>query len=195
MERCQSKFRWAGLAVLLAVAMTTLSGCTYLRALRPSVLEQAEPPVVRLVNHLPQVDRPNEALVARVYATGGLTHAKVGEDGVMRDEIWARPDQLIWTPAIIVMPTGGDIVLTVHNPGEAKHAALMPSNGGQQLLLLPPHTSGKVRLTLDEPGFYWFGCPVANHFGRNMFGFIFVEGYVPEEARLDRPPQPQPEGD
>lgn len=172
-----------------------LSGCAYVRLARPAVIEQAEPPVARLVNHLPQVDRPNEALVARIYATGGLTRAKLDDNGLMHDEIWARPGQMIWTPALIVMPQGGDIELTFHNPDTMQHAAFMPSNGGHQLIELPPKTSGRVRLSLNEPGFYWFGCPVANHFGRNMFGFILVEGYVPPEARLDRPPQPQPRED
>jgi PQQ system protein len=48
---------------------------------------------------------------------------------------------------------------------------------------------------LDAPGLYWFGCPVGNHAGRGMLGFLFVEGDVPPEARLDRPPQPQPTED
>ncbi|MCW8193653.1 copper oxidase [Proteobacteria bacterium 005FR1] len=189
----QATRHFARLPLLALVA--TLSACDYLRLLRPSVLEQAEPPVVALVNKLPDVDRPNEAVIARIYATGGLTHAAVGEDGVMRDEIWARPLQLIWTPAIIVMPKGGELELTVHNPGKSRHAAYLPNNGGHMLLELPPGTSGRARIELDEPGFYWFGCPVANHFGRNMFGFILVEGDVPMEARLDRPPQPLPPED
>lgn len=172
-----------------------LSGCEYTRLLRPSVLEQVEPPVARLVNYLPKIDRPNENLVARIYATGGLTHVKTGDDGIMRDEIWARPGQMIWTPSLIVMPRGGELELTFHNPDDAHHMAFMPSHGGRKLLDLPPKTSGRIRLSLDAPGFYWFGCPVANHFGRNMFGFILVEGSVPPEARLDRPPQPQPRGD
>ena len=178
--------------LLLVTAALVLVGCEYARVLRPSVLEQAEPPLVRLVNHLPRVDRPNEALVARIYASGGLSHAEAGEDDVWRDEIWARPGQLIWTPSIIVMPTGGEIELTFHNPDDTPHIALMPSNGGEKLLELPPKSSGRITLSLNAPGFYWFGCPVANHMGRNMFGFILVEGEVPPEARLDRPPQPQP---
>lgn len=179
---------------LLLVALT-LSGCEYARLGRPSVVEQLEPPVVRLVNELPQVDRPNEALVTRIYATGGLARATLDDDGIMRGEMWARPAQLIWTPAIMVMPEGGRLELTVHNPDRVKHAAFMPSNGGHRLLELPPRTSGRIAIELDAPGFYWFGCPVGNHAGRGMLGFIFVEGDVPREARLDRPPQPQPPED
>lgn len=186
--------RYAAIVAVVA-AGAVLAGCSYLRLARPSVIEQAEPPLVRLVNHLPELDRPNEALVARIYATGGLTRARVGDDGVMRDEVWARPGQMIWTPAIVVLPRGGDIEITFHNPDEMTHKALMPSNGGMQLLELPPKTSGTITLSLNEPGFYAYGCPVANHYGRNMFGFILVEGEVPRHARLDRPPQPQPRED
>lgn len=172
-----------------------LSGCEYFGVLRPSVVEQLEPPVVRLLNVLPEVDRPNEAVIARLFATGGLTQAEMGADGVMRDEIWARPGQFIWTPSLIVMPQGGELEITFHNPDEGHHMAYMPSNGGRQVLELPPQTSGNIRLNLNEPGLYWFGCPVANHAGRNMLGFILVEGNVPEAARLDRPPQSQPQED
>jgi PQQ system protein len=181
--------------LLIGLVAVVVTGCEYVRLLRPAVLEQAEPPVVRLVNHLPRLDRPNEALVSRIYASGGLSFAELGDDGVMRVEVWARPEQLIWTPAIVVMPRGGEIELTFHNPDRTHHAAFMPSNGGHKLLELPPKTSGRIRLSLNEPGFYWFGCPVENHFGRNMFGFILVEGDVPAEAMLDRPPQPEPPED
>lgn len=53
--------------------------------LRPSVISQLNPDVVRLVNELPAVDHPNEAVVARLFAHGGLNHAKRGRDGVYRD--------------------------------------------------------------------------------------------------------------
>lgn len=180
------------LAVLMGFA---LAGCDYIGILRPSVVEQLEPPVVHLLNTLPDVDRPNEAVVARLFATGGSTDAELGADGVMRSEVWARPGQMIWTPAVIVMPQGGELELTFHNPDEGHHMAYMPSNGGREVLDLPPHTSGNVRLSLNAPGLYWFGCPVANHAGRNMLGFILVEGTVPAQALLDRPAQPQPQED
>lgn len=184
MSRC-----WLPLLALLT------SGCAYGGLVRPSVLEQLEPPVVRLVNHLPAVDQANEGQVARIYATGGLTEAVLDANGVMRAEIWARPGQLIWTPAVIAMPQGGTLELTVHNPEGIKHAALLPSNGGQHLLELPPYSAGRMRVELDGPGLYWFGCPVMNHIGRNMLGLILVHGDTVEAARLDRPPQPRPAED
>lgn len=184
-----------GRCLVIVLTAFILAGCEYPRLLRPTSLEQLEPPVVRMVNYLPEIDRPNEGIVARIFATGGLVRAKSDDDGVMRGEIWARPGQMIWTPSLIVMPRGGELELTFHNPDKARHMAFMPSNGGRKLLELPPGRSGRVTLSLDAPGLYWFGCPVANHAGRNMLGFILVEGNVPPEARLDRPPQPQPKGD
>jgi len=176
----------------LGLMLPLLSGCEYAGLLRPSVIEQLDPPVARLVNELPNVDRPNEGIVARLYATGGLGHAEPGPDGVMRIEVWAVKGQLIWRPAIISMPHGGELELIFHNPDDLHHAALMPSNGDRQVLQLPIHASGAVRIRLDQPGYHWFGCPVGNHAGRGMLGLILVKGEVPPDARLDRPPQPQP---
>jgi PQQ system protein len=110
----------------------------------------------------------------------------------MRDEIHVPENQLIWEPAIIVMPHGGDLELTFHNNDQTTHMALVPTNGGRELLQLPMHKAGLVRIHLDQPGLYWFGCPVANHAGRGMLGLIMVSGDVPAAARLDRPPQRQP---
>ena len=178
--------------LLLASALVSISGCGYFKLLRPSVLKQLNPRVVALVNELPNVDEPNKAMVARLFAHGGLSHASVGEDSVMRDEIHVPENQLIWEPAIIVMPRGGDLELTFHNNDQTTHMALMPTNGGRALLPVPMHTAGKVRIHLDQPGLYWFGCPVANHAGRGMLGLIMVSGEVPAAAKLDRPKQPRP---
>jgi hypothetical protein len=68
-------FRRLFLLPLLGL-MTT--GCEYAGLLRPRVLSQLDPPTVRLLNKLPEVDRPNEATVARLFATGGLAHAEPG---------------------------------------------------------------------------------------------------------------------
>lgn len=181
---------------ILALLAAPLSGCEYLQMTRPSVLSELTPPVVRMVDYLPQVDQPNDAVLARLFATGGLDHAKMGKDGVMHVEMWVMPNgQMVWTPALIVMPSAGELEVTVHNPDDMHHMAYMPSDGGRQLLDLPPKTSGVVRISLSQTGMYWFGCPVANHAARGMLGFIFVEGKTPEVARLDRPRQPQPTRD
>jgi PQQ system protein len=181
-------------ATLLAALLgLLLSGCEYAGLLRPSVLRQIDPPVTRLVNELPELDQPNDAIIARLYATGGLSHAEPGSDGLMRASITVPPGQMIWKPAIIVMPHGGDLELTFFNRDSEPHAAFLPSNGDRQVLELPAMEGGKAKVRLDGPAMYWFGCPLANHVGRNMLGFILVKGDAPVEARLDRPPQPRPE--
>jgi PQQ system protein len=110
----------------------------------------------------------------------------------MRVDVAVPRHRMMWQPAIIDMPRGGRLELHFSNYDEAFHMAYLPSAGGRQLLELPAHSGGIARIMLDQPGFYWFGCPVADHAGRGMLGFIFVRGDTPREARLDRPPQPQP---
>ena len=175
----------ASLALLL-----TLTGCEYFKLLRPNALKQLSPDMVRLVNYLPDVDDPNEAIVARLFAHGGLSHADEVRDGVMRDEIWVPKNEFIWRPSIIVMDEPGELVLDIHNTDQNFHIAFMPSNGVRQVLELPRETAGRISIRLDQPGLYWFGCPVGNHAGRGMLGLVIVEGPTPETARLDRPEQP-----
>lgn len=176
-----------------AIVALALAGCDYVRLLRPSVLKQLNPDVVRLVNELPAVDDANEALVARLFAHGGLSWADRGRDGVYRDQVRIPRNQYIWKPAIVVMGAGGELEIDVANDDEVFHIALVPSNGGRQVLELPVRTRGKVRVRLDQPGLYWFGCPVANHAGRGMLGIVMVKGEVDPAARLDRPKMPRPE--
>jgi PQQ system protein len=182
----------AALRVGLLALLPLLSGCEYLRLLRPSVLKQLNPDVVRLVNTLPETDDPNQLIVARLFAHGGLSHAERGSDGVYRDEITVPENQLIWRPAIIRMPEAGELEIDFHNTDQSFHIAFMPSIPDRQVLELPMHTAGRVRLRLDQPGMYFFGCPVGNHAGRGMLGLIIVGGDVPEEAKLDRPRQRRP---
>lgn len=183
-------FRRVWLPVL---ACATLSSCDYVRLLRPSVLKQLNPRVVRLVNELPKVDDPNEEIVARLFAHGGLAHAKTGTDGVMRANVRVPPGEYIWYPAIVVMPRGGELELDFYNEDPySYHAAFLPNAGNRQALILPVRSHGRARIRLDQPGLYWFGCPVANHAGRGMLGLVMVGGEVPAEAKLDRPRQPRP---
>jgi PQQ system protein len=171
-----------------------LGSCDYARLARPSVLSELTPPVARLVDELPDLDAPNKALVAQLYAVGGLGKAKEGTDGVMQIDITAVPHRFMWQPAIIDMPHGGTLDVHFSNYDDTVHAAYMPSVGGQQVLDLPIHKAGIAHIRLDEPGLYWFGCPVADHVGRGMLGLIIVRGNAPAEARLDRPRQVQPNG-
>lgn len=178
---------------ILCIVVFSLGGCEYVKLLRPSVLKQLNPDVVRLLNELPNVDRPNEDIVGRLFAHGGLSHAEEAADGKMHDHIRIPEGQMIWQPAIIVMPHPGDLEVEFFNDdGMSVHAAIMPSNGDKQYLPLPIHTKGRAKIRLDAPGYYWFGCPVANHVGRGMLGLILVRGDVPSDAKLDRPAQRRP---
>jgi PQQ system protein len=176
------------------VAAFLTAGCGYVKLLRPKVLKQLNPRVVALVNELPEVDAPNKDIVGRLFAHGGLAHAELGDDGVQRASIRVPENQYIWEPAIIVMQRAGALELEFQNPDQNFHIAFLPSNGEREVLELPSGTAGKATVRLDQPGLYWFGCPVANHAGRGMLGLIIVRGDVtPPEARLDRPQQRRPE--
>lgn len=181
-------------AVVPALALVaSLSSCDYVRLLRPSVLKQLNPRVVRLVNELPATDQVNEALIGRLFAHGGAADARVGGDGVMRIDVNVPRDKYLWEPAIIIMPKGGELQIDFTNPDRVLHAAFLPSNGGRQMLYIPEGKGGRVRLRLDQPGYYFFGCPIMNHAGRGMLGLILVKGDTPAEAKLDRPPQRRPQ--
>jgi PQQ system protein len=179
-------------AMPLAAAAFALNSCSYAGLLRPDVLGQLDPEMVELLNELPRLDEPNEALVGRLFATGGMVRAKSGDDGIMRARIRVPKDELLWYPAVITMERGGTLELDVTNEDQRNHAVNIQSSVSRQLLRLPVGTRGKVRVQLDTPGMYWFGCPVENHGTRGMLGFVFVKGEVPPDARLDRPRQPQP---
>jgi PQQ system protein len=172
--------------VSLSIFTLLLSGCEYVRLLRPSTLMQLNPRVVRLVNELPEVDQPNEAIIGRLFAHGGLSYAQKASDSVFRDRIYVPKDQYIWYPAVIVMEHGGELELEFSND------AFVPSDGDRQTVILPVQQAGRVRVTLNQPGLYWFGCPISNHAGRGMLGLIMVKGETPEGAKLDRPKQPRP---
>lgn len=181
---------WMFRCAVAAVLVLACSGCEYGRLLRPKSLQQLSPDVVRLVNELPEADRPNEKVVARLFAHGGLDHAKRGGDGVYRASIRVPEGQYIWNPAIIVMESGGELELEFANEDSfSYHGAYIQNNGGRVMVALPVHERGKAKVRLDGPGMYWFGCPVSNHATRGMLGMILVSGEVPAAAKLDRPKQ------
>ena len=183
------RWRWQA-RVLLPLLLLLPAGCEYLGLLRPGVLRQLNPRVVRRVNYLPRVDDPNGAMVARLIGHGGLSRARVGRDGVMRVTVRAPAGEYIWYPSLIVMPRGGELELDFYNEDPyAHHAAILPNVGDRHARVLPVRTRGRARIRLDQPGMYSFDCPVANHAGRGMVGLILVEGEVPPEAKLDRPRQ------
>lgn len=138
------------------------------------------------------LDHQNKATLGRLLATGGIGYAEEGADGRMRGRVRIPPDELTWDPSILVMPRGGDIELELVNDDQNTHCAMLPSNGENLWIWLPVYSRGSVTLNLDGPGYYWFSSNIGNDEGRGLFGAIVVRGDVPEEARLDRPPQPRP---
>ena len=184
--------RRLGCRIGIALIALTLTSCDYVRLLRPSVLKQLNPRVVHLVNELPATDQVNEELLGRLFAHGGAADASVGSDGVMRATVNVPLDRYLWEPAIIIMPRGGELEIDFQNHDRQAHAAFLPSNGGREMLAIPAQERGRARLRLDQPGYYFFGCPIMNHAGRGMLGLILVKGDTPAEAKLDRPAQRRP---
>jgi PQQ system protein len=134
----------------------------------------------------------NRATIGRMLGTGSIERATERADGTMEATLTILEDSGGWEPAVLVMPHGGVIELTVINDDKNTHSALFPSNGDKQYLGLLNHSRGKATLTLDGPGFYWYSSPGGNDEGRGLTAAIVVLGEVPPEARLDRPDQPRP---
>jgi PQQ system protein len=141
---------------------------------------------------LPELARQNGATLGRVLGSGKLGFAEEGSDGRMRATVRIPEDELIYEPGILVMPHGGDLELTLINDDKNTHCAVLPSNGDSQFIWLVNHSKGVAHLDLDGPGYYWYGSTTGNDEGRGLTVAIVVQGDTPPEAKLDRPPQPQP---
>jgi PQQ system protein len=138
------------------------------------------------------LDTQNGATLGRILGRGQIGHAQEGPDGKMHATVRIPPDELIWEPGILVMPHEGELELELVNDDLNTHCAVLPSNGDSQFIWLVNHSRGTATLHLDGPGYYWYGSRTGNDEGRGLTGAIVVQGEVPEEARLDRPPQPRP---
>jgi PQQ system protein len=136
--------------------------------------------------------KQNGATIGRLLANGNLGQAEERSDGRMHAEIRIPQDQLVFDPAVLVLPHGGEVELEIFNDDDNTHCALLPSNGDSQFIWLVNHSRGTATLRLDGPGYYWYSSPTGNDEGRGLTGAIVVMGDVPEEARLDRPKQPRP---
>jgi PQQ system protein len=140
----------------------------------------------------PGLFKQNGATIGRLLANGNIGHAQEGPEGHMHATVRINPDELVWDPEVLVMPHGGDLELEIINDDMNTHCALLPSNGDSQFIWLVNHSRGTASLSLDGPGYYWYGSPTGNDEGRGLTGAIVVMGEAPPEARLDRPPQPRP---
>jgi PQQ system protein len=138
------------------------------------------------------LDKQNGATLGRVLGSGRIEEAEVGSGGKMTGTIRIPEDELVYDPGILFMPQGGVIELTLINDDKNTHCAVLPSNGDTQFIWLVNHSKGTATLELDGPGYYWYGSTTGNDEGRGLTGVIVVGGDVPDEARLDRPPQPRP---
>jgi PQQ system protein len=140
---------------------------------------------------LPELGKQNGATIGRLLANGNLAHAEE-KSGRMHAQIRIPQDQLVFDPAVLVLPHGGEVDLEIFNDDDNTHCALLPSNGDSQFIWLVNHSRGTATLRLDGPGYYWYSSPTGNDEGRGLTGAIVVMGDVPQEARLDRPNQPRP---
>lgn len=138
------------------------------------------------------LDRQNQAALGRLLATGTAKQAVEGSDGRMQARVRVVPDQLIWDPAVLVLPHGGTVDIEIVNDDVNTHTALFPSNGDSQFIQLPVYSRGRAVVALDGPGCYWFSSPIGNDEGSGLVGAIVVRGEVPSQARLDRPEQTRP---
>jgi PQQ system protein len=136
--------------------------------------------------------KQNGATIGRLLANGNLGHAEERSGGRMHAQIRIPQDQLVFDPAVLVLPHGGEVELEIFNDDDNTHCALLPSNGDSQFIWLVNHSRGTATLRLDGPGYYWYSSPTGNDEGRGLTGAIVVMGDVPQEARLDRPKQPRP---
>jgi len=141
---------------------------------------------------VPNLDRQNGATLGRILGRGRVARAEDGPDGKMTATIRILEDELVYDPGVLVLPHAGEVELTLINDDKNTHCAVLPSNGNPQFIWLVNHSKGTATLHLDGPGYYWYGSRTGNDEGRGLTGAIVVEGDAPPEAKLDRPPQPQP---
>ena len=138
------------------------------------------------------LDRQNGTTLGRILGRGRVGFAEEGSDGKMYATIRILEDEMVWDPTILILPHAGTLELELFNDDTNTHCAVLPSNGNPQFIWLVNSSRGTATLTLDGPGYYWYGSRTGNDEGRGLTGAIVVRGEVPPEARLDRPPQPRP---
>jgi hypothetical protein len=113
------RITWADLPALLGVSLL-LSGCGYLRLLRPGLLKQLNPtwsgwwtPCQPWTNRTSRPGRPS-------WPAEGSLPPRGGRDGVFRDAVTVPENQFIRRPAIIPMPRGGELEIDFRNADTAR---------------------------------------------------------------------------
>ena len=124
-----------------------------------------------VLDQLAALGKQNGATIGRILANGNLGMA---EDGIGRQDARHDPDQRgragLSTPTVLVLPHGGDLELEFFNDDKNTHCAVLPSNGDTQFLWLVNHSRGTASITLDGPGYYWYGSTTGNDEGRGLTG-------------------------
>jgi PQQ system protein len=138
------------------------------------------------------LDGQNRLALGRHIGRGNIGHAEEGSDGRMRATVRIPEDELCWDPAIVILPHGGELELTLINDDKNTHCAVLPTMGDNLIIWLVNHSKGTATLNLPGPGTFWFGSTTGNDEGRGLTGAIVIGGEVPPDAKLDRPAQPRP---
>ncbi len=138
------------------------------------------------------LDKQNKVGLGKLLGSGSVGYAEEGSDGKMTASVRIPEDELCFEPGTIVLPHGGELVLTLSNDDKNTHCAVLPSNGDPKIIWLVNHSRGTASLKLDGPGTYYYGSTTGNDEGRGLTGAIVIGGEVPDEAKEDRPPQPRP---
>jgi PQQ system protein len=141
---------------------------------------------------VPGLDKQNGAALGRILGRGRVGTAEEGSDGKMRATVRILEDELVFDPGVLVLPHAGEVEIEFFNDDKNTHCAVLPCNGDYKFIWLVNHSRGTATLTLDGPGYYWYGSRTGNDEGRGLTAAIVVQGDAPPEAKLDRPPQPQP---
>ena len=136
--------------------------------------------------------KQNGVTIGRVLGRGNVGVAEEGSDGKMHATVRIPMDELVFDPGVLVLPHGGHLELEIINDDNNSHCAVLPSNGDSKFIWLVNFSKGRASLELDGPGYYWYGSRTGNDEGGGLTGTIVVGGEVPDEAKLDRPPQPRP---
>lgn len=137
--------------------------------------------------------KPNHKIPGQLFANGGGAHAAFGADGVARVSVVRLPRETIFRPSLILMERPGDLEITFSNNDPQAHLLLAAqSDGGQQVLELPPLVAGRARVHYGSPGLYLIADAMSNEMGQGMMAFVMVQGEVPQPAKLDRPRQRRP---
>ena len=136
--------------------------------------------------------KQNGVTLGRVLGRGNVGMAEEGSGGKMHATVRIPMDELVFDPGVLVLPHGGTLELEIINDDNNSHCAVLPSNGDAKFIWLVNFSKGRATLELDGPGYYWYGSRTGNDEGGGLTGTIVVGGEVPDEAKLDRPPQPRP---